>query len=158
MLTSRFQVSLRYTYKPRMPHAARCESLCSLPWTLLRTSATCRTANPPRAALVDGRLGAVLRPTLPRTRKGRREYPEVESGIDPAAPQSGRAVAVVHRAFLRIGKHRVGFASCSKALFRFGLLLHIAVGVILQSSFAIRRLNLFGRSFARHTQNFVEIF
>src|ERR1700683_1710662 len=82
----------------------------------------------------------------------------IETGIEPAASQSGSPVAVVHRALLRVGKNRVSFAGRPKTFFRFRLLFQITVRVILQSSFAIRRFNLFGRSFARHSQYFVEIF
>src|ERR1700735_2862871 len=82
----------------------------------------------------------------------------VKSGIESPTSQSRRAVAVVHRAFLRIGKNRVRFARRAKTFFRLRLFLRIAIRMILQSGFPICRFNLFGRSFTRHAQNFIEIF
>src|ERR1700733_266282 len=71
----------------------------------------------------------------------------VESGIETAAAQSSGPVAVVDRTLLRIRQNRIRLARRSKAFLRLRLFLRIAIRVELQGGFAIRRLNLRGRSF-----------
>src|ERR1700723_1338101 len=82
----------------------------------------------------------------------------VEPRVEAAVPQSGSAVAIVNRLFLRIGEYGVGFARGAKIRFRLFFLFRIAVGMVLQCSFAIGGFNLLRRRFARYTENFIKVF
>ena len=82
----------------------------------------------------------------------------VEStGLESAAAQACLAEAIVDRALLWIRQDTIGLARSSKILLGFRLFLRVAIGMPLERSFAIRRLDLIGGSVARDTEHFVII-
>ena len=80
------------------------------------------------------------------------------AGIKALSADSRVAIAVVSRALLGVGKNAVCLGRLAKQMFRLGLILGIAVGVMLQRRFAIGALDLVAGRAAPHGENFVIIF
>src|SRR5580704_15935909 len=67
------------------------------------------------------------------------------------------SVTVIGRSFLRIGKNAIGLRALAKFFFCRGFIFRIAVGMPLQCSLAVGRLNLITRRGALHDKHFVII-
>jgi hypothetical protein len=85
------------------------------------------------------------------------EYGRVDSHTRTSSSAESRvAVAIVNGALFRVGQHRIGLADFLELFFRVGI-VGVAVGVILQSQFAVSALQLNFCAGAGYAQHFVII-
>ena len=66
-------------------------------------------------------------------------------------------VGIIDLPFLRIAEHAVGFRAFAKLYFCFGFICRIAVGMPLERSFPVGRLDLINRSRACYAEYLVKI-
>ncbi len=82
----------------------------------------------------------------------------VVKSLAPAhARKTGVTVGVVHLALLHVAEYAVGFRALAKLYFRFGFVFRIAVGMPLERSFPVGRLDLIHRSRACYAEHLVKI-
>ena len=81
----------------------------------------------------------------------------IDAAIEPAARQACVAEAVIRDAFLRVGENRIRFRRFAEFFLGFLLGMRVAVGMPLQSRFAVSGFYLVGVGGTPHAKDFIAV-